>query len=327
MVFAIVVIGGVTRLTESGLSMVEWKPLIGILPPLSEAEWERVFGLYKEYPQYRIYNAGMSLADFKGIFWWEWFHRLFAQLIGTVFLVPFLFFWRTGRISPGLMPRLVALLLLGGLQGVIGWLMVASGLVDRPAVSHYRLAIHLLTATVIYLFLLWVALGLLLPAAPGGMSRGWGPLRWHLRLGLGAVLITMVWGAFVAGLRAGKIYNSFPMMGDYWLPPEALDLVPAWINFLENPNAVQFAHRWIAISTGVLLLAYVWRARHWDIPPAARWLSWGVGGAVLAQIGLGIATLLLVVPLNIAATHQAGAIVLLTVILATLHQLRFRTVA
>lgn len=324
MVFAMVVIGGITRLTDSGLSMVEWKPLVGVLPPLSEVEWERVFGLYKDYPQYRLHNSGMSLEEFKGIFWWEWFHRLFAHLIGIVFVVPFLWFWRTGRVSPGLMPRLVGLLLLGGLQGVIGWLMVASGLVDRPAVSHYRLAIHLLTATVIYLFMLWVALGLLVPPAPAGLSRAWGSLRLHLRTGLLAVLVTMTWGAFVAGLRAGKIYNTFPMMGDYFLPPEALDLVPTWLNFLENPNAVQFAHRWIAISTGALLLSYVWRVRLWDIPTGARVLSWLIGVAVLGQIGLGIATLVLVVPINVAAAHQAGAIVLLTVILATLHQLRFR---
>ncbi|MEI7609965.1 MAG: COX15/CtaA family protein, partial [Rhodospirillaceae bacterium] len=172
MVFAIVIIGGITRLTHSGLSMVEWRPLIGILPPLNEAEWQRVFGLYQLSPEYLQVNKGMSLEAFQGIFWWEWFHRLFAQMIGVVFLLPFLFFWLTKRVKTGLMPNLIGLFLLGGMQGVVGWLMVASGLVDRPAVSHYRLAAHLSTALLIFSFLLWQALTLLRPVARSAAVAG-----------------------------------------------------------------------------------------------------------------------------------------------------------
>ena len=323
MVFAMVVIGGITRLTHSGLSMVEWKPLVGVLPPLSEAEWLRVFGLYQASPEYQQLNQGMSLAAFQGIFWWEWFHRLFAHLIGVVFAGGLLWFWLRGHVSRELRPRLIGLLLLGGLQGVVGWLMVASGLVDRPAVSHYRLAAHLSTALVIYGFLLWQALDLLQPRATSGAAAGASGLRWRLVLALVLAVVTLVWGAMVAGLHAGLIYNTFPLMGGVVLPTDAWFLTPAWINVFENPTAVQFCHRWLALVTGVVVLAYWLRSRATaGLAPRTRLIAVLLGSMVVVQIGLGITTLLLVVPVSAAATHQAGAFALVGLLVWALHDLR-----
>ena len=326
LVFAMVVIGGVTRLTHSGLSMVEWRPLIGILPPLSDMEWQRVFGLYQLSPEYLQINKGMSLDDFKGIFWWEWFHRLVAQSIAFVYLLPFLYFWRTGRIRKGLMPNLVGLFLLGGMQGVVGWLMVASGLSDRPSVSHYRLAAHLSTALLIFSFLLWQALSLLKPerrsAAVAGGWHAW-TLRLHLSFALMLMVTTLVWGAMVAGLHAGLIYNTFPLMNGSFIAGEAWYYDPKWINIFENPPAVQFCHRWLAITTGFVILLYGWRVASIEtLATATRRLGFILSAWVLVQISLGITTLVLSVPLTTAVIHQAGAVVLLTLILIALHDLR-----
>ena len=327
MVFAIVIIGGITRLTHSGLSMVEWRPLIGILPPLNEAEWQRVFGLYQLSPEYIQVNHGMTIEAFKGIFWWEWFHRLFAQAIGFVFLLPFLFFWLTKRIRKELMPNLIGLFLLGGMQGVVGWLMVASGLVDRPAVSHYRLAAHLSTAMLIFSFLLWQALTLLRPLAYSAAVAGrkaW-TLRLHLVLALLLALTTLVWGALVAGLHAGLIYNTFPLMNGEFIASDAWFFDPKWINVFENATAVQFCHRWLAIGTGFVVLLYGWRVASLELlSPTTRRLGFALGAWVLVQISLGITTLLLSVPIATAVIHQAGAFVLLTLILWALHDLRRR---
>ncbi len=324
MVFAMVVIGGVTRLTHSGLSMVEWKPLIGVLPPLSTEEWQRVFGLYQATPEYHAVNLGMSLAEFQGIFWWEWFHRLCAHLVGVVFVVPLLWFWLRGQVDRKLMPRLLGLLLLGGLQGVVGWLMVASGLVDRPSVSHYRLAAHLSTALLIFSLLLWQALDLLQPEARSGAWARASALRGHLILALVLGLITLVWGALVAGLHAGLIYNSFPLMNGTLYPEEAWLYHPLLINIVENPPTVQFCHRWLAITTGVVVLAYWLRTRAGPLPvPAAtRTIANLLAAMVAIQIGLGITTLLLVVPVSVAVTHQAGAFVLVLLLIWALHDLR-----
>ena len=325
MVFAMVVIGGVTRLTHSGLSIVEWRPLIGMLPPLSEAEWQRVFGLYQLSPEYLQVNKGMGLEDFKGIFWWEWFHRLIAQSIAFVYLLPFLYFWRTGKIRKALMPNLVGLFLLGGMQGVVGWLMVASGLSDRPSVSHYRLAAHLSVALLIFSFLLWQALSLLKPERRSAAVAGWRAwtLRLHLRLALVLMVTTLVWGAMVAGLHAGLIYNTFPLMNGSFIAGEAWYYDPKWINIFENPPTVQFCHRWLAITTGFVILLYGWWVASIEtLAPATRRLGFLLGVWVLVQISLGITTLVLSVPLDTAVIHQAGAVVLLTLILMALHDLR-----
>ena len=324
MVFAMVVIGGVTRLTHSGLSMVEWKPLLGVLPPLSEPEWQRVFGLYQATPEYHAVNQGMSLPEFQGIFWWEWFHRLFAHLIGVVFVVPFLWFWARGAISRRLMPRLIGLFLLGGLQGVVGWLMVASGLVDRPSVSHYRLAAHLSTALLIFTLLLWQALNLLQPGAYSGALGPAQSLRRHLALALVLALVTLVWGALVAGLHAGLIYNTFPLMNGAWLPGEAWAYRPAWINIFENPPTVQFCHRWLALTTGAVVLAYWVRTRigRAALTAETRRIAHLLGAMVVVQISLGITTLLLAVPVPVAVGHQAGAFILLALLIWALHEMR-----
>ncbi len=324
MVFAMVVIGGATRLTHSGLSMVEWKPLIGVLPPLSELEWQRVFGLYQATPEYRAVNEGMSLAEFQGIFWWEWFHRLFAHLVGVVFIVPFLWFWARGAITRRLMPRLIGLFLLGGLQGVVGWLMVASGLVDRPSVSHYRLAAHLSTAVLIFTLMLWQALNLLQPGAYSGTLAPARSLRRHLVFALVLALVTLFWGALVAGLHAGLIYNTFPLMNGTLLPDEAWAYQPVWINIFENPPTVQFCHRWLALTTATVVLAYWLRTRlnRAALTAGTQRIAHLLAAMVGLQITLGVTTLLLVVPVPVAVCHQAGAFLLLALLVWALHEQR-----
>jgi len=322
MVFAMAVIGAITRLTESGLSMVEWKPLIGILPPLSEAEWNRVFGLYQTTPEFRIYNSAMDLAAFKQIFWWEWFHRFWGQLIGFVFLIPFLRFWVNGRIPADLWPKLAGLFLLGGLQGVIGWYMVKSGLVDRPDVSHYRLALHLGTAIVIYGLLLRTALGILDPLPLAGWATESGRLRKHARWALGLTGVTIVWGAFVAGTDAGLAYNTFPLMAGHVIPPEVANLTPWWINVFENTAAIQLTHRALALLTGLVVLGLALRVRVARLPGRAGRVALLTAAMVLVQIGLGIATLLSFVWIPLGAAHQAGAILLVSGLVWLLHELR-----
>ena len=322
MVFAMAVIGAITRLTESGLSMVEWKPLIGILPPLSEAEWNRVFDLYRQTPEYRVYNAWMDLEGFKRIFFWEWFHRLWGQLIGFAFLIPFVWFLARRRVPRTLAPKLVGLFLLGGLQGVVGWFMVMSGLVDQPHVSHYRLALHLGLAIVIYGALLRVALGILDPIPLAGWRPEAAGLRRHARWALGLVAVTIVWGAFVAGIRAGFAYNTFPLMAGHWLPPEVWNLSPWWINAFENTAAVQFLHRVLALTTGAVALALAWRVWAARLPGRAGRVAALLAALIVVQIGLGIATLLTVVAIPVAAAHQAGALLVVGALVWLLHDLK-----
>ncbi len=321
MVLAMAVIGAITRLTESGLSMVEWKPLIGILPPLSEAEWNRVFDLYKGTPEFRIFNNRMDLAGFQEIFWWEWFHRLWGQVIGFVFLIPFLRFWIQGRIAPALRPKLAGLFLLGGLQGLVGWFMVKSGLVDQPNVSHYRLALHLSMAILIYALLLRTALGLLDPQPLAGWRPEAAGLRRHARWALGLVGVTIVWGAFVAGSRAGYAYNTFPLMEGHVIPPEIGTLTPWWHNPFENTAAIQLIHRTLALLSGLVVLVLAARVMLARLPARAAQAATAAGGMVLVQIGLGIATLLTVVWIPVAAAHQAGAILVVSMLVWLLHEL------
>ena len=318
MVFAMAVIGAITRLTESGLSIVEWKPVAGTLPPLSEQAWLAEFDKYKATPEYLIRNAGMSLDEFKQIFFWEWFHRLWGRLIGVVFLVPFLWFWLTGRVRRELLPTLWGLFVLGGLQGALGWYMVMSGLVDRPDVSHYRLAAHLSLAILIYACLLGVAFRLLDPA-PAAVPAA-ASLRRHARAALALVAVTIVWGAFVAGLDAGLAYNSWPLMNGVFAPEEMWNLASAWMNLVENTAAVQFTHRWLAILTALVVLGLAWRMARAGMARAGALLAL----AVVAQVSLGIATLLLFVPIHVAATHQAGALVVVGLLVWCLARFRAR---
>ncbi len=313
MVFVMVVLGGLTRLTGSGLSMVQWQPLT-MLPPLTDQAWHESFARYQASPQYHLVNAGMTLAGFKGIFWLEYVHRLWGRLIGLVFLVPFLFFLAGRRITRREAPRLALLFLLGGAQGALGWFMVKSGLVDRPEVSHYRLAAHLVTALVIYGALLWSAFDFLRTPLPRqGGAAGW--LRPPLFGLLALVCTTIPAGALVAGLHAGLIYNTFPLMNGQLLPPEALNLSPLWRNALDNLALVQFDHRLLAVLTWSASVGFWLWSRRRPLPPQARLATALVPLAATLQAGLGIATLLMVVPVPLAVAHQAGAFLLFGVVL------------
>lgn len=302
MVLAMAVIGAITRLTESGLSMVEWRPLIGTLPPLNEAEWERVFGLYQDSPEFQKKNSWMSLDEFKTIFFWEWFHRFWGRMIGIAYALPMVFFWLKGMIPRGYKSKLLIGLLLGSAQGLMGWYMVKSGLVDRPSVSHFRLAAHLSLAFIVYGYLLW--LGFRLWGAP--RNTGSFCLRRHGWTSLLFVSLTIIWGAFTAGLDGGLIYNSWPKMGDVWIPAEFENIKAA----LNAPAGVQFIHRWLALFSAALTLWFAARIKH-------LWL----GGMVILQVGLGIATLLMQVPTHLAATHQAGAFVLAGILIFILQKI------
>ncbi len=317
MVFAMVVVGGVTRLTHSGLSIVEWQPLVGTLPPLSDAEWQTLFEKYQQTPEFKQVNFDMDLDGFKGIFWWEYFHRLLGRTIGLVFLLPFLWFLLRRRLDARLAWQLGGIFLLGALQGALGWYMVASGLVDNPRVSHFRLTAHLGVALLIFAAELWLALRLLSAHAPASGRLG-RPALWLAAL----VFVMALSGGFVAGLRAGYAYNTFPLMNGHWVPPEILMLEPWWQNFLYNFATVQFVHR----SIGWLLILLVpwlwWRARREPLGAQAR-LACNLLLATLAlQVTLGIVTLVNGVPLIPAAAHQGGAVLLLGAALWAAHALR-----
>jgi cytochrome c oxidase assembly protein subunit 15 len=315
MVFAMVVVGGITRLTESGLSIVRWEPISGALPPIGDSQWQAEFAAYRESPQYQLVNAGMSLADFKTIFFWEYLHRLLGRVIGLVFALPLLWFAWKRAIPRGYGWKLGAILALGGLQGAIGWWMVASGLVDRPDVSHIRLAIHLLTALTIFAACVWVALDLRGLARDSAARPARIPTAgiWALS----ALVLQLMFGAYVAGLDAGFAYNSWPKMGGEWFPAGTPMLKPALRNLVDNPIVVQFVHRWLAWAVAgfvAILAALAWERGH-------KAHAVAVALAVAAQISLGVATLLSGVDIPIAVGHQAMAVLLLAAILATSHRL------
>ena len=317
LVFAMVVVGGVTRLTHSGLSIVEWQPLVGTLPPLSDAEWQTLFEKYQRTPEFKQVNFDMNLEGFKGIFWWEYFHRLLGRTIGLVFLLPFLWFLLRRRLDARLAWQLGDIFLLGALQGALGWYMVASGLVDNPRVSHFRLTAHLGVALAIFAAELWLALRLLSAHAPatGRLGR---PALWLAAL----IFLMALTGGFVAGLRAGYAYNTFPLMNGHWVPPEILMLEPWWQNFLYNFATVQFVHR----SIGWLLILLVpwlwWRARREPLGAQGRLACNLLLATLAAQVTLGIVTLVNGVPLVPAAAHQGGAVLLLGAALWAAHALR-----
>lgn len=323
LVFLMIVVGGVTRLTHSGLSITEWQPIVGTLPPLSAADWESAFAKYRATPEYLQVNRGMTLAEFKGIFWWEYFHRLLGRAIGVVFALPLAWFVVRRRIPPGYGGPLVAVLLLGGLQGAMGWYMVQSGLVDDPRVSQFRLTAHLALAFGIFAAMYWIALSLLFPKrAELDDADGRSARRWSFGV-VGLVFAMVVTGGFVAGLRAGFAYNTFPLMNGALVPPEILMLDPWWNNFFWNMATVQFVHRLGAWLLFFLVPLLWWRLRRAPSLPARAEKG---GNALLAmlllQIALGIATLVHVVPLPLAALHQAGAVVLFALALNIAHALR-----
>lgn len=317
MVLAMMIIGAITRLTESGLSMVEWRPLLGAMPPWGAEEWNRVFALYKETSEYQLANAGMTLSEFQTIFWWEFIHRLWGRSIGLVFAIPFVVFLIRGMIPRRMVPHLALLFVLGGLQGVIGWWMVKSGFVDRTDVSQYRLAVHLVMAFFILGYLLWVALDIVAPRDHPASS-----LRGHGMAIVVVVFITAFAGGLVAGLRAGLDYNTWPLMGDSFVPDGILALSPWWLNAFENIATVQFDHRMLAYLT-VVLVGWLWlRARNAE--PHIRRAVTALTHMTVLQVGLGIATLLLVVPLPLAVLHQAGAAITFSLAVWVLHALSGR---
>ncbi len=321
MVFATLVVGGVTRLTHSGLSIVEWQPLVGAIPPLSQQDWLELFAKYQQTPEFRTVNSDMTLAGFQFIFWWEWTHRLLGRTIGLVFVLPFLVFAALRKIPGGLTPRLLGFFLLGGLQGAMGWYMVKSGLVDDPRVSHYRLAAHLGLAFLIFGLMLWTALGLLRRRGTGRPLALPGLPRFAALLLL-LVFVMALSGALVAGLHAGRVYNTFPLMHGYFLPPDLLILEPRWINVFNNLATVQFDHRLLAWTLMLLVPLLWWRVRNAIAAPAPRRAADAMLAMLLLQVAMGIATLLLVVPVALAAAHQAGAMLLFATVLWTNHELR-----
>lgn len=320
MTFGVLVVGGITRLTQSGLSIVSWDPIMGVVPPLNQAQWEHAFERYRQFPEYQTLRRGMTLSEFRFIFFWEYLHRLLARAIGLVFLVPFLFFWVRGHLNRPLLRRSLLLFGLGAMQGVMGWLMVASGLVDRPSVSHYRLAAHLSLAFVIFGWAVWLARDLALRPEPPTHRAG---ERRLLVRGLGLVggllAVQIVWGAFVAGLKAGTYYPSFPLMGGRLVPAELLWLDSVLENFVVNPITVQWTHRVLGtlLAAAVLGLGVlVWRRVGERV---SRRYNVALLSLVAAQYLLGVLTLLFMVPVSLGVAHQANAMVLFGVWLAWLH--------
>ena len=321
LIFAMVILGGVTRLTDSGLSMVTWHPT-GMLPPIGDEQWHAEFELYQQYPEYQKLNRGMSLEGFKSIYWFEYSHRMLGRLIGLVFLLPLVYFLLRKMVKPGLAPRLVAMFFLGGFQGLLGWYMVKSGLVSNPHVSQYRLTAHLLSAILIYGFILWTIFNLAFPQKYRPLTEsdvaGWRKASWVL---LTLLLITIATGGFVAGLDAGMIFNTFPLMGDAFLPEGIGALTPWYLNPFENLVTVQFNHRWLAMTTGLILIVWYIRGRSRFADAVLQRSFKLVGMMVIIQLGLGIATLLMQVPVLLGALHQAGALLLFGVLLFNAHAL------
>ncbi|MBV9825926.1 MAG: COX15/CtaA family protein [Alphaproteobacteria bacterium] len=335
LIFGMVVIGGITRLTWSGLSITEWQPVTGIVPPLSEAAWQAEFAKYQQIPQYKLLNSGMGLADFRYIYLWEYVHRLWGRLIGFAYALPLVYFLIRRQIPRRLTAPLIGIFVLGGAQGALGWYMVKSGLADRIEVSQYRLTAHLVLALAIYALTLWIALGLLAESSVAAQTSGnrspptpasgaAAPACWRRasELLIALVALTITAGGFVAGLNAGLTYNTFPLMDGRLVPAGYARLEPFVRNWFENVPAVQFDHRLLAETT-VTAIVVVWLiGRRALLPHRARRALHALGGVALGQFTLGVSTLLLVVPVPVAALHQAGAVILLTTAIVWRHTLR-----
>ena len=315
-----IVLGGVTRLTESGLSIVDWRPISGVLPPMNDAAWLQSFADYQQFPEYQAFNSSMDLAAFKRIYWFEYAHRMLGRLIGLVFLVPFIGFLSARVLPRSLIVKLWVAFLLGALQGGLGWYMVQSGLLSNPHVSQYRLTAHLLLAMVIYGFLLWLAIDLVTAKTARAMDArpGWITACW-----IAIVLLCMVAsGGFVAGTHAGFVYNTFPTMNGEWWPAEILSLTPIWRNFFENVVAIQFVHRTLALLVAVSIVGFWLQILRCDGGPRMRVAAHILAGALVVQLSLGVATLLLRVPVWLGALHQAGAVVLFSAAIYALYARR-----
>jgi cytochrome c oxidase assembly protein subunit 15 len=321
LVIAMVVVGGATRLTESGLSITEWQPLLGAIPPLSHADWLAAFEKYKQIPQYHIMNHGMSLAEFQSIYWWEWSHRFLGRIIGVAFAVPLIFFWLTGRLKRGSGAKFLGVLALGGVQGVIGWYMVKSGLVERVDVSQYRLALHLTTAFAILGLLVWLALEEWPDAARRAVGSVTPLIRRMGAIIVAAVILQVVLGAFVAGLKAGFIYNTWPTMNGQWFPSDYWT-TPAYLTFFESHAASQFNHRIMAYIVVLIVLTELWLVMRSPVDSRTRTTAVLLVLAVFAQVALGIMTLLAHVPLELGVVHQFGGAIVFVLAVVHLHAIR-----
>jgi cytochrome c oxidase assembly protein subunit 15 len=319
-IFGMILLGGVTRLTDSGLSMVEWRPLMGVIPPLSQQDWQALFIKYQQFPEYQKLNLGMTLGEFKVIFMYEYLHRVLGRIIGLLFFIPFVYFYFTRRISPQLLPKLLLMLFLGGCQGLMGWYMVKSGLVDIPHVSQYRLTAHLGLAIVIYGFIVWTALSLINKTTnqPSGLGR----LACILS---GLIFLMILSGGLVAGTRAGYAYSTWPLMGDSFIPAGLYSMSPVWLSAFEDITTIQFNHRIFAYIIAALVVGFSLVALRKNISTSARNGIYIMLFLLLVQITLGISTLIFHVPVAIAAAHQIGAVALLTATLFVSHCLVNRT--
>lgn len=325
LVFAMVVVGGVTRLTDSGLSIVEWQPLVGTMPPITQTDWDELLEKYRTSPQYEKVNKGMSIDEFKTIFWWEYFHRLLGRLIGLVFFIPFVYFLIKKQIDKPLGIKLTGIFILGGLQGFMGWYMVMSGLVDIPHVSQYRLTAHLGLAFIIFATMLWVALGLLSPIPAETDEQDTNGLR-RFAIGLSWLIFIMVLsGGFVAGIRAGLAYNTFPLMNGHFIPPDLFILEPWYRNFFENMTTVQFDHRMIAWILMFTIPVFWFKAIRTNLSKTTKLACHLFLLILVIQVTLGITTLLQAVPIHLGAAHQGGAVLLFASSLWVSHRLRKST--
>lgn len=321
-IFGMILLGGMTRLTNSGLSIVEWKPLMGAIPPLNEHDWQEVFHKYKQFPEYQKVNHGMSVHEFKVIFMYEYLHRLLGRLIGVLFALPMIYFAVRGRLRPGLTPKLVILFFMGGLQGLLGWYMVKSGLVDNPRVSQYRLTAHLGVAVAIYAYMVWLVFDLLLARESRVASERKPYARWSLVL-VALVFLMILSGGLVAGTDAGFAYPTWPLMGDSFIPRGLYATSPAWLAMFEDITTIQFNHRMFAYVLFVVLSASAVLVYRSSTQGYGRLAAVLLVLVLCVQVILGISTLLLHVPVALGTAHQGGAVLLLTAALFLSHvQLR-----
>lgn len=315
-ILSMILLGGVTRLTNSGLSMVEWKPLMGVIPPLTQEDWQETFAKYQQYPEYQKVNHGMTVDEFKSIFMYEYLHRVLGRSIGVLFLIPFLYFYVTKKIPSGLTPKLIVMFILGGCQGLLGWYMVKSGLVDNPRVSQYRLTAHFGAAVIIYGYILWVAFGLREAVNGRLYPQLLKVSSWVLS---GLIFLMMLSGALVAGTRAGFAYPTFPLMGDSFIPEGLYTMTPGWLSAFEDITTIQFNHRMFAYLLVILISLFAAMSLRQNLSNPLRKGIYALFGLMVVQVSLGISTLLLHVPVAIAAAHQGVAVLLLTASLYISH--------
>jgi len=318
LIFIMVVVGGITRLTHSGLSISNYKLISGTIPPMNEIEWNEAFELYKQYPEYQKLNNTFTLQEFKDIYFWEWIHRVIGRFIGLVFIIPFIYFLIQKQLSKSTIKKAIILLVMGGLQGFLGWYMVKSGLVNKPDVSHYRLAAHLTTAFLTFAYTFWVALDLMFPERKTVVKK----LRNFIRIGLVVLIIQIIYGAFVAGLDAGWIHNHWPFMNESKLVHETvyLEQSPTYLNFIEGKSGVQFVHRTLAYIVVIFTLSIWYRAKRMKL---SSFQSKGINSLLIMvgiQFLLGVLTLIYAVPVWLGVSHQVGAFILLSAMIFTLHR-------